>query len=223
MVWMDACLMAGLEIASLLKDCCRIMIASEEVELGTGWRYDKVLKPFSSGELLNEDEFAAHIVQSYQETYANITNEYTLSAIRLNQIENLEKNVDAVGALLEECLKSQISNHVKKTIKKCKTQISFEEPSYIDLAAFYQRIIENIVDFKMPPNKESSKEELLEKLKSGISLAQQSIIKNVAGSNITYAKGISIYMPERVMHQSYANSDFAKSNRWASFINAYLS
>jgi hypothetical protein len=222
MVWMDACLMAGLEVAALLKSCCKYLIASQEVELGPGWRYDKVLKPFCHGHVMKEEEFASHIVKAYEETYANITNEYTLSALRLNKIEEIEKNVDLVGSLLEICLEHQESNYTKKTIKKCKNKITFEEPSYMDLATFYTRLISSMADIKINPLYNSTKESLLVELDRGLRLIQQSVVENVAGNNVLYAQGVSIYLPERGVHHSYLHSDFAKTNRWANFINAYL-
>lgn len=222
MVWMDACLMAHLEVATLLKKSCKYLIASQEVELGPGWRYDKVLKPFTHNIVLEEDRFASHIVKVYEETYSNITNEYTLSAINLNKIEQLERNVDVVGGLLEICIEHQQEDSVKKTVKKCKRRINFEEPSYIDLGAFYQRLIENINDMILKSPYAHIKQNLATELDRGMRLIKEVVVEKVCGSNVTYAQGVSIYLPERGVHHSYLHSDFALTNRWANFINAYL-
>ena len=39
----DACLMSMIETAELIKNYAEYMVASQEVELGAGWRYDLVL------------------------------------------------------------------------------------------------------------------------------------------------------------------------------------
>lgn len=222
MVWMDACLMAHIEIAALLKNSCKYLIASQEVELGPGWRYDKVLKPFTHNIILDEDKFASHIVRVYEETYSNITNEYTLSAINLGKIEQLERNVDIVGGLLETCIEHQEEDSVKKAIRKCKRRINFEEPSYIDLGAFYQKLTESLNEIIVKAPYSQAKQNLSTELARGINLIKEAVAEKVCGSNVPYAQGVSIYLPERGVHHSYLHSDFALTNRWANFISAYL-
>ena len=214
MVWMDACLMAGIEISALLKDYCNILIASEEVELGPGWRYDKVLKPFTNNQLLDEKEFAKHAVEAYGETYSSITNDYTLSAINLSKVSEIEENINNVGKAIELYIKQH--SIAKKVIKKSKHKISFEEPSYIDLYSFYEQLIKNIHEIE---NQDHT--QLLSLLKAGLDLIKDAIINNVAGPNIQYAKGVSIYLPEKGVHNSYINSEFAENNNWSSFICNY--
>ncbi len=91
-----------------------IMVSSQEVELGTGWHYHHVLSPFQSGSI-EKRTFAEHIVNQYAAAYAKITNDYTLSAIDLSKIDDLESNIHEVSTLLLECLKHQTSNSVKNT------------------------------------------------------------------------------------------------------------
>ncbi|MGB8366810.1 MAG: clostripain-related cysteine peptidase, partial [Candidatus Babeliales bacterium] len=130
----DACLMSMLETASLIKNYAHIMVGSQEVELGTGWNYAKVLSPFAY-QSLEKNDFAKHIVQMYYKTYSMLTNDFTLSAINLNQIINLEKNLNSVAQLLLECLANQKKQSVSQAIKASRNRLictHFDEPSYID-------------------------------------------------------------------------------------------
>ena len=70
----DACLMSMIEVGNLIKKHTEIMVGSQEVELGTGWNYQKVLEPFLTRNL-NKYEFAQHIARVYEDTYNKITND----------------------------------------------------------------------------------------------------------------------------------------------------
>ena len=145
----DACLMSMLETASLIKNYAHIMVGSQEVELGTGWNYAKVLAPFAY-QSLEKNAFAKHIVQMYYKTYSMLTNDFTLSAIDLNYILNLENNLDLVARLLLQCLENQKNKSVSQAIKASRNRLictHFDEPSYIDLHHFYFNLQKNIKRF----------------------------------------------------------------------------
>ena len=114
MLGFDACLMSGIGIASIAKKYAHLMIGSEEVELGMGWPYCEVLAPFEHGSL-SKEEFAMHIVEVYGKAYANITNDYTQSAITLKHISELEESINHLSILLIEGLKTEVQGSVKKS------------------------------------------------------------------------------------------------------------
>src|SRR5204863_9823061 len=100
--------------------------------------YDEVLYPFTK-EALDTHTFAQHIVESYEKTYQSITYYYTFSAINLNNIYELEKNIDEVSTLLIQCLATQKIDDAL-IIKESRNKhlcTHFDEPSYIDLYHFY--------------------------------------------------------------------------------------
>jgi len=221
MFWVDACLMQMLELANLLKKYANILIASEEVELGPGWRYDKILK-FLETPNINSIAFARHVVKAYEETYLGITNDFTLSAINLELIEKLENNVNAISEILIDMLQNQKDNSVKNIIKKCKSNVAFEEPSYIDLGGFYENLSKNLINFEFNKDQEYLIISLKNSLKEGLDIINEVVIENVAGSNITYAKGISVYFPEKRIHSSYHKTNFAQTNQWLTFLLHYI-
>jgi len=225
-VGFDACLMQMIEVANTVKKYSNIMIGSQEVILGTGWNYVEVLRPFQKGSLSAED-FSKHIVSSYKKAYEKITNDFTLSALRLEYIDLLEKNIDNVSKLLIACLKRQVSRSVKKAISTSRSKIlctHFDEPSFIDLHHFYLNLLATLKHFKLKNKTEETtyKKELSKELIEGCGLIEELSLANVSGKNLSQAKGISIYFPPRRIYYSYRDLDFCKSNNWILLLTQYL-
>ena len=218
----DACLMSMIEVSSFIKKYAHVMVSSEEVELGMGWKYDEVLFPFIK-EKLDTFTFARHIVGAYDRTYQSITNDYTLSAINLDSIDLLENNVDSVSKILLEGLEKQ-KNIVAAIIKESKNRLlctHFDEPTYIDLHHFYKNLASNIK--KGAPEMNSMiKNNLLKTLDEGMQLIDQLVIANSFGRNLKNAHGISIYFPERGIHSSYQEAVFLASNAWGALLTRYI-
>lgn len=221
----DACLMSMLEIGSLIKKHADIMVGSQEVELGTGWNYEKVLKPFTT-KALGKKEFARHIVQAYEATYQKITNDYTQSAVALDGISYLEDNINDIALLLIEALETQKDKTVLNAIRASKNKLLctyFDEPSYIDLDHFYTNLEQNLKLFVL--NDQSRQTQIINSLRQlltqGHAIIKKIVLANACGKNLKLAKGISIYFPERI-HNSYPKTSFGASNSWLQFLYAYI-
>lgn len=221
----DACLMSMIEVSSFIKRYAHVMVGSEEVELGMGWKYDEVLFPFIK-EPLNTFAFASHIVNAYDRTYQSITNDYTLSAINLDPIESLERNIDSVAKLLIESLDTQ-RPAMYQAIRESKNKMlctHFDEPTYIDLHHFYKNLLANIRKISADNTQINTtiKNSLLTRLDEGIRLIEQLVIANTVGRNLKNARGIAIYFPERGIHSSYQEAMFLKSNAWGTLLSRYI-
>lgn len=219
----DACLMSMLEIANIVKDYCQIAVGSQEVELGTGWEYDLVLAPLMN-QSMTPKVFAQHIVSAYEAKYAKITNDYTQSAINLEALPAIEAHVDQIGELLIECIKHQINNSVKDAIRTSRHKLlctHFDEPSYVDLHHLLSNLHSNLTRFKVDSVHLLPK--LKKELEEGMHLITQVVFANTVGKNLNRARGLSIYFPDRKIHSSYRKTKFAGTNKWAAFINFYLS
>lgn len=222
----DACLMSMLEITNIVKKYAYYMVGSQEVELGTGWDYAKVLEPFLDGSL-DTPSFAKHIVAMFEKAYISITNDFTQAALNLEHIQELENNVHAVAELLYTCLSKQKNNTVRNAIKASRNKLlctHFDEPSYIDLHHFYSNLQSNVRHFTLINDQEEHhiKKKLIVLIEHGKSLIKQIVIANAAGSNLKNARGISIYFPERKLHASYLQTPFANTNSWSQFINTFI-
>ena len=225
LIGFDACLMSMIEIANISKEYANIMIGSQEVELGTGWNYARVLQPLASNNI-DCATFAHHIVTAYQDSYHQITNDFTQSAVNLTNINLLEQNIHSVALLLIECLLAQKNNSVRTAIKLSRNKkvcTSFDEPSYTDLHHFYKNLQSNLSKFLMnTPTKNHLINKLNLALTKGNKLILASVLANVAGKNLKMARGLSIYFPETRIHSSYLKTNFAKKNAWLSFLSHYL-
>lgn len=227
-VGFDACLMSMIEVASIIKESADIMIASQEVELGTGWNYTSVLAPFvTQKNRIYPVDLASHIVWTYKDTYASITNDYACSALDLNKISRLEYNISFVSNLLTVCLSYQKENSVLNAIRTSRSRLMcthFDEPSYIDLHHFYTNLRNNLKYFSFKNNVDASMlvDELATALEEGCNMILQATLANVTGKNLSKAEGISIYFPEKKMHPSYQVAPFAQTNDWVNFLTNYL-
>ena len=226
LIGFDACLMSMIEIAHIAKKYARVMVGSQEVELGGGWNYSNVLRPFLNHSP-SQIELAQHTVRSYQQTYGKLTNDFTQSAIDLDRIHLLEANIERVAQILTECLVIQKDTSIKNVLKMCRSRrlcTSFDEPTYIDLHNFYSNVLKNLsyLQFKDKEQGNLFCQELKQKLSEGIQIIDKAVIANYAGKNLSNAKGLSIYLPEHKMHPSYLSTPFALNNHWGIFLQHYL-
>lgn len=223
LIGFDACLMSMIEVADIVKDYAHILVASQEVELGTGWNYQNIFAPFTQ-ESLDPLAMAKHMVQVYEKIYSPHTNDYTLSAINLDRINELTNNTNTVAELLVACLKLQKNTSVKKAIGQSRSRKScthFDTPQYIDLHHFYCNLQKNLKTCIFTNKQEGDRliNTLILKLDEGKKIIEQIVIANVVGKNLAQAKGISIYFPEQRIHNSYGITTFAKNNMWSQFLN----
>lgn len=223
----DACLMQMIEVANIIKKYAHIMVASQESALGYGWNYVSALEPFGHGTISSE-ELAHHMVASYRTSYEKITNDYTLSALNLDELIPLEQNINTVAHLLIRALKNQKNGMVKKAIKASRNRTvctHFDEPTYIDLHHFYGNLLLNLEHIKLQ-NVELEKElkaELRSALQEGRILIESVAFAHTEGNNLSLARGISIYFPERGgVHRSYGTLPFARENEWAPLLAQYI-
>lgn len=219
----DACLMAMLEVADIVKKYAHYMVSSQEVELGTGYNYQTVLATLDQAK--ENRAFAKNIVAAYDKTYERVTGDYTQSAIDLSLLGALETNVDAVAQLLIECIQNQKGTAVTEAIKTSRHKLlctHFDEPSYIDLHHFFSNILSNLKLFTFGTPQPNLISMLRQKLQEGLALIDRAVIANVAGKNLKQARGVSIYFPERAIHPSYPRTNFATSNTWYAFLRSYL-
>lgn len=216
----DACLMAMVEVGNLISPYADYMVASQEVELGTGYPYKTMLQPFAENPL-NPEEFAKHMVTAYEEHYVGITKDYTQSAVKLNCLNKLEKNITEVCTTILSLLEVQQNYSAKRAIRASRakrTCTSFAEPNYIDLHHFYTNLLETTDFIQVEQGKENLKVELATKLQEGLNLFDEIIVKNGVGKNVEKAKGLSIYFPLRRIDASYLLIPFVKQTNWLDFL-----
>ena len=219
----DACLMSMIETAELIKNYAKFMVASQEVELGAGWRYDLVLNVLKNKKTEPED-LAKHITEAYQTAYSQITNDYTLSALRLTETSSLTTEINKFAKKVIKCLDCMPNSNIKKQIRNIKNMCCFDEPSYIDLKTFALKTAYSIKDLFNTENEklQAMAEKLILSAKKISVMIDKFVISNKTGPNTSYANGVSIYLPEKMIHNSYKKQFYFTTN-WGRFIEKYTS
>lgn len=223
-IGMDACLMSMLEVANIFKDYSEIMVSSQEVELGAGWRYDLALAEIANAtKNFDKNNVAKGIVSAYKKTYENIYDysNYTLSAINLNKINKLETEIHNLATSLIQLLKSNQSSQIRKTLTRA-TRFNFDWPGYVDLYSFCESIAENIEKIETSTEFNATKNKIKQQAQNCLKTIKETIIANESGRDKKYAKGISIYLPTEGLHPSYRQIPFSKSNNWYKFLIKFL-
>lgn len=230
-VFMDACHMGMLEVGSQIKHAVQYMVASQEVEPGTGYDYTYLLAPFQSGTMSVED-FAKHAVTAYGHEYQGGYEDYTQSAVRLSTMPQFENNFTQLSSILVELLKSSDRAIFVRMLKELRTSASFTtefyDADYIDLGHFYKSLFFKCEKLGMGKNWEDIRSRvgtLVTTMKNlaleGFTLLQNTVIENTAGGRVVNAHGLSIYFPINDLHNSYPKTVFDVSTHWSLFLKKY--
>jgi hypothetical protein len=102
LVGFDACLMAAVEVASILSPYANYLVASEELEPGHGWEYTSIVQAVSKNPAISGDRLGKVIVDSFKAHAedSGTQDEITLSVIDLVKIKAVEQALDKLVAKL---------------------------------------------------------------------------------------------------------------------------
>lgn len=93
----DTCLMATVETANMLVPYADYMVASEELEPGTGWDYNAWLSTIKNNPAISTLDISKKIIDSYYASFNSNVDEQktvTLSSIQLNKVAALTTALD---------------------------------------------------------------------------------------------------------------------------------
>ncbi len=222
----DACLMAGADVFTGFAPYVNYYVASQEVELGVGYKYDAIVEPLVHDEICCGEELACHFVHAFKEYYSPKIDFFTHVAIDLSYGEELEHNLDSLAKLLIYGLRHQQNKTVKEAIRLSRHKkycIRFNEPTYIDLGNFYTNLLTHIESCSLMNDEEDIfRQKLSMILTEGLNLITKAVKANEVGSKHEDASGISIYFPEFVIHRSYKKNGFARRTHWLEFLQQYV-
>ena len=222
----DACLMAGADVFAGFHHYVDYYVASQEVELGIGYKYDAIVEPLVNDTICCGEELACHFVTAFKQYYSPKIDFYTHVAIDLSYGEELERNIDTLSKLLLYGLNYQENRTIKEAIRLSRHKkycIRFNEPTYIDLGNFYNNLLTHIASCSLSNDQsEPFKKKLHTVLTEGLDLIHHAVKANEVGSKHEHASGISIYFPEFIIHKSYKKNDFARRTHWLKFLQQYV-
>jgi hypothetical protein len=101
LIGFDACLMANLEVAAVLKPYGRYLVASEELEPGRGWNYTPIIQTMGKGDKATTVAIGKAVVDSLIDTaeYAEMSGK-TLSVLDLAKLGPIETALGSVSQTL---------------------------------------------------------------------------------------------------------------------------
>jgi hypothetical protein len=188
-VGFDACLMAMVETGYALRRVARYMVASEELEPGTGWQYDRVLGPVVQNPEMLAEDFSRSIVDAYRATYEEDDPQTTLSAIRVDGIEQLAQSVGALGSELLRVLPVQAIN-IQTARDGCETYAPGHKIYNVDLDCFAQRLESAVSDASVRAAVQAVRERITRTVAARYASAHLSGPRYVSS-------GLAIYFPAR--------------------------
>lgn len=201
----DACFMAGLEVAHELRECASIFVASEEIEENDGWPYAEMLSSLADD--ATPEDAARTLVKAYGEANA-ADRRATLSAVRLDRLDEVAASLDCLGAALSRVLPNRV-----RAIATARTHSrKFTFVDYIDLGSFAGKIGIELAD---DPEVVHAVKEVMH----SIGCAVLATSRPPEESDIY---GIGIYLPDKPVAAQFHTVSLAEAaGQWASFVVAY--
>lgn len=194
-VGFDACLMASFEVAALFSGYARYMIASEEVEPGTGWDYsflkamNKAPDPLTLGE---------KILATYEDSVKDSVwkTQYTLSCLDLEQVSGVSAAMDGLYEVLGDAVVSGGYSAVAKGRENTK---SFALNSVPSQDSAYD-LVDMIDMAEHVPSQYGTEAEAV------ISAVESMVAASV--TNIEGANGVTVYFPydNKDMYETYTEA-----------------
>jgi hypothetical protein len=189
LIGFDACLMAMIETSFALRNSAEILVASEELEPGPGWRYDRILSALNTTPTMSAADLGRTIVDAYEYAWGQSGSGTTLSAIRLLEVSNLAIAVDRLAHQLSRTI---VDPKEQEAIRLSRGRCRPYGRSYgfynIDLTCFVRNLQQNSQDAAVVAAAQD------------VSAAvQKAIEKNYADEDMTQpdfvSGGLAIYFP----------------------------
>ena len=129
----DACLMAMVESACIVRDYVRVVVGSQDEEPATGWPYDHILQDLVATPELQPEALAAAIVRRYVDSARGRS--ITLSAIAPDRLDPL---LDAIRALRNALLdnEEELEDRMFELARSRARAVSFFSGDYVDIVDF---------------------------------------------------------------------------------------
>ncbi len=221
-VGFDDCLMSMLEVAYEIKDTSDFMVGSENTEPFSGWPYNYILFDLASNPSMSAKELSQTIVKEYVDSYMGYDG-ITQSAIELDKIDNLSKQLNDLADLLITAVDNQtvknelqtaIFNSVQRFDDNGDGSIDSND-SYTDLNNLCEKIKQRFPDYA------ACAKNVTDALKGAV------VANGYAGDDMAGAKGLSIWYPNPFAYNKsewlyywnhYEALSFSKNNNWDEFI-----
>jgi hypothetical protein len=211
----DACLMNMLEVHYQVRDLCHVVVGSQESEPGDGWPYDAILARLAADPDMTAEDLGRAIVQAYVAFYqAHFPGlSVTQSAVRLAGIDAV---VDALDGLARALVNSLADRGMQGLLfGALRSAQSFSDRDYVDLVHFCQ-LLARADDSGQVGAAAQQVADLLRGETSPL------VAEGHYGSEVINARGLSIYLPVRILSPLYGQLEFAQQHSWDEFLDALI-
>lgn len=239
LIGMDACLMAMVEVCYQVRQFADVFVGSQQTEPGEGWNYRSFLAALTAKPSLGSLGLATSIVQAYKEFYKYHPDarDFTLSAVRMDSIDELKSNIDDIAKGIISCVSCDAQTMTSILSKARKASIEMYSPEYIDLHSFCTALLNQLqrtapksakflqnnrpLSKPMTPEFQQAANKLTACLTTAMKTISKAVIMNVCGPALANVKGLSIYYPSKgSIDSSYAKTLFAQDSSWMTFLKS---
>ncbi|SDV47038.1 clostripain-related cysteine peptidase [Chitinasiproducens palmae] len=210
----DACLMATVEVADALKPYGDFLLASQELEPGSGWNWTTVIASADQ----DAKTFGKTVADAYVSKQADEQQFGTLSLIDLTKVASVQRSIESwSGSVLKEVQGSDTT--WPNLVWKRAVSMAFggtgngtdsrDDLDLVDIKQFSQAIGDTTPGSKDVANAVSD-----------------AVIYRNATANYSSASGLSLYFPSRSLRNTQSSADYQKSVAFSpvyrSFVKNYV-
>ena len=217
MIGFDACLMATIEVANIVKDYGNYLVASEEIEVGYGWKYDEIISSLNENPKQNGAELGKVIADSFfadtiekSPPDMDLSRLTTLSVIDLTKIHSLNESINSLTSEIETNISKNDMPRFSVSLRDTERYgviSKGEDSGHMDIKHFTENISEYLPQFKSQSDRVQQ-------------AVDDSVIYKVNGAARTQANGLSIYMP--VTSDAVSTTYRSSSSSTNQFYSNYL-
>lgn len=217
MIGFDACLMASVEMASVASPYAKYMVASEEVEPGSGWDYGYFLEALGADTGMTGAELGEVIAEGYfaRSTGSGMEGTLTCSVVDLAKIDEIEQLLGAYASGLNGQLAQP---QTVQTLSQARQRVDHygDEPGAGGTESYNMVDFYNLIELQEGG---AATKELLAAIKDAV-------VYERSGDQQPNSCGLSIYFPETapssddISLQVYNTIDFCPE--YKTFVSDYL-
>ena len=209
----DACLMQMAEVAFELKPFAPYIVGSEEIEPGEGYTYNQLLEPLVKNPAMNAPQLAKLAVDTYSDYYDALNSGYTQSFVNSAAMAQFLTLVNSFTTAVMSANEGEAAQYARDNALK------FQFADNKDLYDFVSLLISKAKSQAVKAKGKALMDYITNKLvgHSRSKDAPPSIFVPVT-TELSKAKGIAVYVPNRSVPPSYLEMQWAKKSNWPKFV-----
>ena len=209
----DACLMQMAEVAFELKPFAPYIVGSEEIEPGDGYTYDTFLGPLVQNPMMNGAQLAKVAVDAYSDHYDPLGSGYTQSFINSSAMAQFLTLVNSFTTAVMSANDGEAAKYARDHALK------FQYADNKDLYDFVSLLVSQSKNQAVKTKGNALMNFITNKLVGHTrSKDAPASIFVPEVTELSKAKGIAVYVPNRSVPPSYLEMQWAKKSNWPKFV-----